>query len=186
MDYIENAIYKEIKKHNSLRWGELKKLVVPKTCSDRPFRETLKRMVKNKIVVRTQVDKQNVHYATKSSKLSESLIAFLSDYELKKLEEHLNLYDKKNIKLNALQRANSFSSFMKVIGGIELFWKEFFEQFPSIKNKQFEKKFEKLKDRFYELYLTDESKPDEWSEIFASIYSNESSVWYKEIQKTLK
>lgn len=65
MEKKEKAIYKVLEKYYTLRYNKLKNIVVneKKEMSDRPFRETLARMVEKDIVLRTETDKQNVSYS---------------------------------------------------------------------------------------------------------------------------
>jgi DNA-binding HxlR family transcriptional regulator len=186
MERIENKIYKEIEKHGALRWGELKKKIVPEICSDRPFRETLNRMVENKLILRTEVEKQNIVYSTKKTILEEKTVSFIYDVVLKRLENQLDMFKRKNMKLNSLERANCFLLFVKIIGGIEAFWYIFAQNSILPKNKKLNKKFDEVKDEFYNLFFEKQSKPEEWLNVFADIYANGSMKWDHEIDKILK
>lgn len=186
MDYIENKIYKEIEKHGTLRWGELKKKIVPEICSDRPFRETLNRMVENKLILRTEVKKQNIVYSTEKTLFQEKATLFIYGVVLNRLKDRLDLFEEKNMQLNSLERANCFLLFIKIIGSIDMFWKEFNQESILPKNKKLSKKFEQSKSRLYALFLAEPSEPDKWMNVFADIYANESTKWDHEIDKILK
>ena len=64
LTWLEKAIYKEIEKNRKIRWADLKRTIVDdeERISERVFRETLKDMVKRKLVYRREISRQNVEY----------------------------------------------------------------------------------------------------------------------------
>jgi len=122
LNHIEKAIYNEIKKHGKIRWGQLRKIIVDerKNISDRPFRETLNNMVENKIVLRDEIDKQNVEYYVDVDvlKLEENSHEFFENIlpEIKKLISHIK---KNRSQVDSITLAGYIATLWHVISHFE-------------------------------------------------------------------
>ena len=122
LNHVEKTIYNEIKKHGKIRWGQLRKIIVDerKIVSERPFRETLNNMVENKIVLRDEIDKQNVEYYVdvdiveleeKSHEFFETILP-----EIKKLILHIK---KNRSKIDSVTLAGYVATLWLVISNFE-------------------------------------------------------------------
>lgn len=122
LNHVEKTIYNEIKKHRKIRWGQLRKIIVDekKTISDRPFRQTLNSMVENKIVLRDEIDKQNVEYYVDVDvlKLEENAHEFFENIlpEIKKLVSHIK---KNRTKIDSVNLAGYIATLWQVISHFE-------------------------------------------------------------------
>jgi len=122
LNHVEKVIYNEIKRHRKIRWGQLKKIIVNerKIISERPFRETLNNMVENKIVLRDEIDKQNVEYYVDVDiiKLEENAHEFFENIlpEIKKLIFHIK---KNRSKIDFVTLAGYVATLWHVISHFE-------------------------------------------------------------------
>lgn len=142
MDNHEKAILSVIVKKGKVRYNELKKIIVDElnVVSDRPFREKLNQLVKNRTVFRIVIDKQNVIYTAdpKLSQIEKSMTvyheAILSGYE----EGIDNLKKKINDLSDDVEKADLLILFIKSISLLHFLFSHV-DNVTSIMRKRLEK-----------------------------------------------
>lgn len=159
--YIEEKIYNEVEKQGKIRYNELRRIIVDKKkiISERPFREKLGQMVKNGLISRTQVDKQNVVYSTKLDwyeyqKDGEKLFQImLTDFEekLDKLTPKLN-------KLSNIEKANFIVSIITMISHLEWNFIRFSKDNENVKIKKQRQRLDDLKTKIQQIAFADDDE----------------------------
>ena len=124
LDHIEKKISSTLSKNGKLRYNELKNIIVDKTktCSERPFRERLNRMIENKVVNRVEFSRQNVHYMLdfSVSGFNAAEIESMSK-TVSYLEDAFNdLKSKVSKSSDAEKIASELVTFAKLLGNVEL------------------------------------------------------------------
>ncbi len=116
MEKKEKAIYKVLEGYYSLRYNKLKKIVVyeKKEMSERPFRETLARMVDEGIVIRTETEKQNVSYSVdfESHKFEQDGIEYF-DATFSEYEKLFDKFSDKREKLSKIDQSGLLLIYLK-------------------------------------------------------------------------
>lgn len=123
MEKKEKAIYKVLEKYYTLRYNKLKNIVVNerKEMSERPFRETLARMVEEGTVIRTETEKQNVSYSVdfESHKSEQAGIEYF-DTMFSEYEKLLDKFSDKREQLSKIDQSGLLLTYLKSLYLIKL------------------------------------------------------------------
>lgn len=171
LELREKQIYKELEKFTRIRFNHLKKVIVvdKELMSERPFRETLKRMVDTGLVKKFEIDKQHVEYTVQFDDIEyekESASFFkklVTDYD-----EILTKFIKKRVGISKIEQANFIVTFLKSVYLAEFWFKEFAHARSNPEIRSLKVDFQNVKD-LAEAIALDEGYDDENEDIYETV-----------------
>lgn len=169
----EKQIYKVLEKHTRIRYNRLKKIITDEKelglMSERPFRETLKRMVETGLVKKIPIDKQHVEYTVEFDDIeyekesAEFFEKLVTDYD-----DILTKFLKKRVKISKIEQANFIITFLKSVYLTEFWFKEFAYARTNPKIRSLKVDFQNVKDLAKAIAL-DQGYDDEKEDIYETV-----------------
>jgi len=149
MELREKQICKVLEKYTKIRYNHLKRVVVEekKLMSDRPFRETLKQLVKKDLVKKLPIDKQHVEYTVQFDDIEYEKET--GDFFEKLISNHNKILYKfidKREKMSKIEQANFIVSLLKSVYLTRFWFKDFVHARNNPKIRSLKVDFQNVKD----------------------------------------
>lgn len=193
MDKRQKEIYKILEKYTSIRFNRLKKIVVDEKglMSERPYRETLRQMVQDGVVLRIEHSRYDVEYSVdfQSYEYEKQGIKYFEDVFIK-FDKELNKFFDKREKLTKLEQSNYLLTIFKAIALMRIKFDQLFFSKKKTAIHNVEVKLIDLEDNVKaNIYDTGEGWDDEHYNIFQTsdnLLTNQAFSYFNEFKENIK
>lgn len=129
MDWKQKAVYKVLKEYPTLKFNQLKRIVVKKEglMSERPFRQALQELVKEGIVLRIENSRYDVWYTIdfETNKYENDGIKYFEDL-FDNYDKIYNEYHDKRAKMTKTEQVEFLINFIKMLHLTRIRFEQFY------------------------------------------------------------